>query len=48
MCESQSLRAKYVVYTLPTSDGLRPMVSNLIIGMNLADKVTPSYGGIGL
>lgn len=48
MRERQDFHTKYLVFTLPMSEVLRPKSSNLFVGMNLADKVTPSYGGIGL
>ena len=46
--ERQDLRAKYLVFTLLMSEVLRPKSSICIVGMNLARKVTPSHGGIGL
>ena len=39
---------KIVFCTLPLSEVLRPKSSNLFFGMNLANKVSPSHGGIGL
>ena len=48
MRERQDFRAKYVVYTLPISGALCPKSSIYIVGMDLANKVTPSHGGIGL
>ena len=46
--ERDDFHEKYVVFTLPRSEVLRLKSSNLFVGMNLANKVTPSHDGIGL
>ena len=48
MHERRDSRAKYVVFTLPMSEVLRLKSSIGIVGMNPANKITPSHGGIGL
>ena len=48
MHERRGFRAKYVLFTLSMSGVLRPKSSNLIVGIDFANKVTPSHGGIGL
>ena len=48
MHERRDSQAKYVVFTLPMSEVLWPKSLICIVGMNLADKVMPSHGGIGL
>ena len=46
--EKQDFHAKYDVFPVPMSEVLRPKSSNLIVGIDFANKVTPSHGGIGL
>jgi len=48
MRERRDFQVKYVFFTLPMSEVLRPKSSNLFVGINLASKVTPSHGGIVL
>ena len=46
--EKQGPHAKNVVFSSPTSEVLRPKSSNLTVGMDFANKVVSSCGGIGL
>ena len=48
MRERQGQTREIAIFLRSASNVLRSRPSNLIVGMNLADKVTPSYGGIGL
>ena len=48
MRERQEYAREIAIILRPASDVLRPKSSSLAFGMNLANKVTPSHGGIGL